>query len=90
VTLPVVLRPLANADVQQIHAEREAQAAGLGGKFLDRLQETLDHIEAMPEMDAEVWGTVRAARSASAGEVRQLVGNGCGPYRARAMPVRAA
>ena len=58
-SLPVVLRPLANADVQQIHAELEAQALGLGDKFLDRLQEALDRIEAMPERYAEVWGTVR-------------------------------
>ena len=36
-SMPVVLRPLANADVQQIHAELEAQALGLGDKFLDRL-----------------------------------------------------
>jgi toxin ParE1/3/4 len=61
-SLPVVLRPLANADVQQIHAELEVQALGLGDKFLDRLQEALDRIETMPEMYAEVWGTVRAAR----------------------------
>lgn len=61
-SLPVVLRPLANADVQQIHAELEAQASGLGDKFLDRLQEVLDRIEAMPELYAEVWMTVRAAR----------------------------
>lgn len=61
-SLPVVLRPLANADIQQIHVELEAQDAGLGDRFLDRLQETLDHIEAMPEMYAEVWGTIRAGR----------------------------
>ena len=61
-SLPVVLRPLANADIQQIHAELDAQAIGLGDKFLDRLQEALDRIEAMPEMYAEVWGTVRATR----------------------------
>lgn len=60
-SLPVTLRPLANADVQQIHAELEAQVPGLGDKFLDRLREVLDRIEAMPEMYAEVWGTVRAA-----------------------------
>ena len=63
-SMPVVLRPLANADVQQIHAELEAQALGLGDKFLDRLQEALERIEAMPEMYAEVWGTVRATRFA--------------------------
>ena len=61
-SLPVTLRPLVNADVQQTHAELEAQALGLGDKFLDRLQEVLDHIEAMPEPYAEVRETVRAAR----------------------------
>ena len=55
-SLPVVLRPLANADVQQIHAELEAQALGLGDKFLDRLQEALERIEAMPEMYAKSGG----------------------------------
>ena len=61
-SLPVHLRPLANADVQRIHAELERQTPGLGNKFLDRLQEALDRIEAMPEMYAEVWRTVRAVR----------------------------
>jgi plasmid stabilization system protein ParE len=61
-SLPVVLRALANADVQQIHTELEGLAVGLGDKFLDRLQEVLDRIEAMPELYAEVWMTVRAAR----------------------------
>jgi plasmid stabilization system protein ParE len=61
-SLPVVLRPLAHADAQQIHAELEAKTLGLGDSFLDRLQETLEQIEAMPEMYGEVWGTVRAAR----------------------------
>lgn len=61
-SLPVVLRPLANLDVRQIHTELEAQTPGLGDMFLDRLQESLDRIEAMPEMYAAVWGTVRAAR----------------------------
>ena len=53
---------MAHLEAQQIHAELEAQYAGLGDKFLDRLQEVLDRIEPMPEMYAEVWGTVRAAR----------------------------
>jgi len=61
-SLPVVLRPLADADVRRSHADLEAQAPGLGDKFLDRLQETLNRIEAMPELYAEVWGAVRAAR----------------------------
>lgn len=61
-SLPVVLRPLARGDVGQIHAELEALTLGLGDKFLDRLQEALDRIEALPELYAEVWTTVRAAR----------------------------
>ena len=58
----VVLRPLASDDIQQIHLELESQLRGLGGKFLDRLQELLQRIEAMPELYAPVWGMARAAR----------------------------
>lgn len=61
-SLAVVLRPMANADVRQIHTELEARVFGLGDQFLDRLQEVLDRIESMPELYAEVWGVVRAAR----------------------------
>jgi hypothetical protein len=61
-TLPVNVRPLANGDGRQTHAELETQTPGLGNKFLDRLQESLNRIEAMPAMYAEVWQTVRAAR----------------------------
>lgn len=61
-SLPVILRPLAHDDVRQIHADLEAQVSGRGDSFLDRLQETLDRIETMPELYAEVWGAVRATR----------------------------
>lgn len=60
--LPVILRPSAIADVLQIHAELEALTPGLGDRFLDRLHEVLNRIEVAPEMYAEVWRTVRAAR----------------------------
>jgi toxin ParE1/3/4 len=60
--LPVSLRPLARFDAQQIHAEMEALSAGLGDKFLERLQDILARIESMPEMYATVWGSVRAVR----------------------------
>ena len=36
-TLPVDLRPSNDPAIPQIHAELEAQAPGLGDKFLDRL-----------------------------------------------------
>jgi plasmid stabilization system protein ParE len=60
--LPVIVRPLAIADVREIHTELERRIHGLGNHFLDRLQDTLGRIEAMPEMYAEVWRTVRAGR----------------------------
>ena len=61
-SLPVVLRPLAYADVQQIQTELEIRTTGLGDTFLDRLQEFLTRIESMPQMYPEVWRSIRAGR----------------------------
>ncbi len=61
-SLPLVVRPEANTDVREAHSHFETHSAGLGDLFLDRLQETLDRIESAPELYAEVWGVVRAAR----------------------------
>jgi plasmid stabilization system protein ParE len=62
VSLPVVLRPEASRDVEEIRDYLETQRAGLGQAFLDRLNEILGRIGAMPEMYAVVWQNVRAAR----------------------------
>ena len=59
---PVILRPAADADIQATHDELEQVLAGLGGRFVARVREVLDRIEAMPEMYGLVWQDVRAAR----------------------------
>lgn len=61
-TLPVILRPAADADIQAIHDELEQAQAGLGTRFVARLREVLERIESMPEMYGLVWQDVRAAR----------------------------
>ena len=61
-SLPVILRPEAEADIESIHNELEAVRAGLGGQFVARVRGALAHIEAMPEMYGVVWNDVRAAR----------------------------
>jgi hypothetical protein len=62
VTLPVILRPAADADIQATHDELEQAQAGLGDRFVDRGGEILARIEAMPELFARVWQDVRAVR----------------------------
>ncbi len=49
-TLPVVLRPEASQDAREGRDPLESQQAGLGQAFLDRLNETLAGIGAMPEL----------------------------------------
>ncbi|MFO0848549.1 MAG: type II toxin-antitoxin system RelE/ParE family toxin [Gemmataceae bacterium] len=59
---PVILRPAADADVQATHDELEQTQAGLGARFVARLRELLERVEAMPELYGVVWQDVRAAR----------------------------
>jgi plasmid stabilization system protein ParE len=61
-SLPVILRPAADADIQGTHDELEQSQTGLGDRFVVRVREVLECIEAMPEMYALVWQDVRAAR----------------------------
>jgi plasmid stabilization system protein ParE len=61
-SLPVILRPAADADIQVTHDELERLQAGLGDRFVDRVRELLESVEAMPEMYGVVWQDVRAAR----------------------------
>jgi toxin ParE1/3/4 len=61
-SLPVVLRPEASQDAEEARDYLEAQQASLGQAFLDRLNETLGRIGAMPEMYGVLWRNVRAAR----------------------------
>lgn len=61
-SLPVILRPAADADVQDTHEELERAQAGLGDRFVARVRELLARIEAIPQMYGVVWQDVRAAR----------------------------
>jgi plasmid stabilization system protein ParE len=61
-SLPVILRPDADADIQAIHDELEQSRAGMGDRFVVRVREVLARIEAMPELYGVVWQDVRAAR----------------------------
>ena len=61
-SLPVILRPAADADIQASHDDLEQVRAGLGAQFVTRVREALDQIEAMPELYGVVWQDVRAVR----------------------------
>jgi plasmid stabilization system protein ParE len=61
-SLPVILRPEADADIQTIHDELEQVQTGLGDRFVARVREVLERIESMPELYGLVWQDVRAAR----------------------------
>ena len=61
-SLPVILRSEAEADVQAIQDSLEQSRAGLGQQFATRLREVLERIEAMPELYGVIWQDVRAAR----------------------------
>ena len=61
-SLPVILRPAADADIQASHDDLEQVRAGLGAQFVTRVREALNQIEAMPELYGVVWQDVRAAR----------------------------
>jgi plasmid stabilization system protein ParE len=61
-TLPVILRPEAAADMQATHQALEQSQAGLGRQFAARVREVLERIEAMPEMYGVACQDMRAAR----------------------------
>jgi plasmid stabilization system protein ParE len=61
-SLPVILRPEAEADIQETYDALEQIQGGLGGQFAARLREVLERIESMPELYGVVWQDVRAAR----------------------------
>jgi len=64
-SLPVILRPAADADIQTTHDALEGVQAGLGGRFVARVREVLGRIEAMPE----VYGCVAGRAGGPAEEV---------------------
>lgn len=61
-SLPVIIRPDAQTDIQRIHDDLDQLRVGLGGQFMARLREVLERIEAFPELYGAIWQDVRAAR----------------------------
>ncbi len=61
-SLPVILRPDADADIQTIYDELEQVQTGLGDRFVARVREVLERVESMPKMYGVVWHDVRAVR----------------------------
>lgn len=61
-SLPVIMRPLAEADVVEIFADLESIRPGLGKRFLANLREVLERIEWIPEMFGVVAQDVRAVK----------------------------
>jgi toxin ParE1/3/4 len=62
VSLPVIVRPTAEADIKDAFADFETIRPGLGQQFTKRVREVLNRIESMPEIYGVVWQDVRAAR----------------------------
>jgi toxin ParE1/3/4 len=61
-SLPVILRPAAEADIQATYDELERVRVGLGVRFVARVREVLERIESVPEMYGVIWQDARAAR----------------------------
>lgn len=61
-SVPVIVRPAAVADIEEIAAHLKDFRLGLEKRFAAQLRELLERIEAMPELYGAVWEDVRAAR----------------------------
>jgi toxin ParE1/3/4 len=61
-SLPVILRPEAEEDLQRTRDDLELARTGLGDRFLSEVQSIFDRLESMPEMYGTVWQDVRAVR----------------------------
>jgi toxin ParE1/3/4 len=62
VSLRVILRHEAEADIQGARDQLETVRVGLGNQLLARVRDVLTRIEMMPELHGKVWEDVRAAR----------------------------
>jgi len=61
-SLPVILRPEADDDLQLIHDDFERAKTGLGIQFVSKVRQALIQIELMPELYGTVWRDIRAVR----------------------------
>jgi plasmid stabilization system protein ParE len=58
-SLPIVLRPDAEADLQSARGWDEAQRAGLGDDFAAAVEQFFTRIQALPQLYATVQANVR-------------------------------
>ena len=61
-SLPVIVRPAAEADITATYRELELIRVGLGERFISCVRAVFEHIEATPQLYGRVWQDVRAAR----------------------------
>ncbi|MCE9533672.1 MAG: type II toxin-antitoxin system RelE/ParE family toxin [Planctomycetes bacterium] len=61
-SLPVIVRPSAEADIRETYQAYELIRPGLGERFASRVREVLERIEFMPAMYGVIWQDVHAAR----------------------------
>lgn len=61
-SLPVILRPEAEQDVEAASTWYDARRIGLGQDFLDRLNDALTQIGDRPELYAPAWQDIRPCR----------------------------
>jgi plasmid stabilization system protein ParE len=62
-SLPVILSPTADQEFEEAAAWYDRHT-GLGRRFVERTQQALDRIGAMPELHAMIYGEIRRARIA--------------------------
>lgn len=61
-SLPLIVRSLAVADIQMARDSLETVRPGLGSQFIARVRAALERIELQPEWYGFVWQDVRAVR----------------------------
>jgi plasmid stabilization system protein ParE len=60
-SVPVVYLPEAEEDVVAAHASYENRQTGLGDRFLEAVQDQVNHIRSNPQLYGIVRGDIRAA-----------------------------
>lgn len=61
-SLPLIVRSLAESDIQNARDTLEVVRPGLGKQFIARVRQVFERIEAQPELYGVIWQDVRAAR----------------------------
>jgi plasmid stabilization system protein ParE len=62
VSIPLILRPEAEQDLAEARDWYDGQREGLGGEFLERVEDTFEQIRERPELFALVYRRVRRCK----------------------------